>query len=97
VGSFTKEKEGVCKMKLNVEIRIEVEKGKEIVLKNDAAKELFLKLKEIYEKEKEIVSIPYLIYPTIFPTYPRPFSDPWWTTCNTSGSICSITCTAVNE
>ena len=46
-------------MDVNIEIKIKVN-GKDIVLKNEDAKELYFKLKEIYDKE--IISLPYPIY-----------------------------------
>ena len=46
-------------MDINIEIKIKVNE-KDIVLKNEDAKELYFKLKEIYDKE--IISLPYLIY-----------------------------------
>jgi hypothetical protein len=54
-------------MKIDVEVKIKLEKGKQISLKNQDARELYEKLKEIYEK-KEINWYPY--YPTTYPTYP---------------------------
>lgn len=36
-------------MNVNIEIKVKMDKGKELVLKGDEAKELYLKLKEIYE------------------------------------------------
>ena len=43
-------------MDINIEIKIKVNE-KDIVLKNEDAKELYFKLKEIYDKE--IISLPY--------------------------------------
>jgi uncharacterized membrane protein YecN with MAPEG domain len=47
-------------MNINIEIKVQMEKGKEIVLKGDEARELYLKLKEIYQDRVEYV--PYREY-----------------------------------
>lgn len=46
-------------MNVNIEIKIKIE-GKDIVLNNEDAKELYSKLKDIYDKE--IISFPYPVY-----------------------------------
>lgn len=66
-------------MDINIEIKIKVNE-KDIVLKNEDAKELYFKLKEIYDKE--IISLPYPIYEKTY--------KPWWvfyTTPTTFGVI----------
>jgi hypothetical protein len=81
-------------MEVNVEVKIKIGKEKQIVLKNEDAKELYLKLKELYEQKTEYVPYPY--YPTTYPTtYPSPWvwKEPYYIynpiTCsdNTSFSI----------
>jgi hypothetical protein len=56
-------------MDIKINIKIKMEKGKEINLNSDEAKELYYKLKDLYEKQFVTVN-PYN------PVYP------YWTTCN---------------
>jgi len=75
-------------MKLNVEVKIKMDNGKEVTLKSEDARELFYELKEIFGKEREII-------PVAYPTYDRPW---WWPYqpriwSNTAGTIsmnCSV-------
>ena len=66
-------------MNVNIEIKIKLDKGKELTLSGDDAKELYLKLKEIYEERhiKEYVPYPY-----------QPYRWPWYVTTiyGTSGT-----------
>ena len=59
-------------MDLNIEIKIKM-KNKEVVLNNDEAKELYFKLKEIYDKDKEVVTFPIYTHPPYPPYYREPF------------------------
>ena len=66
-------------MDINIEIKIKVNE-KDIVLKNEDAKELYFKLKEIYDKE--IISLPYPIYEKTYKLW-----DVYYTTPTTFGVI----------
>jgi len=59
-------------MDVKINIKIKMEKGKEINLNSDEAKELYYKLKDLYEKQFVTVN-PYN------PVYPV---SPYWITCN---------------
>ena len=74
-------------MNINVEVKIKMDKGTELILKNDEAKELYLKLKELYEKETTWVPLPYYpVQPYIWEPY-----KVWYSSDNTysvSSSLC---------
>lgn len=64
-------------MNVNIEIKVKMDKGKELVLKGDEAKELYLKLKGIYEDRvvKEYVLYRWW-YPDIY-KYPDTYPPVW--------------------
>jgi hypothetical protein len=55
-------------MSINIELKIKMKDGKEIVLESNEAKELYEELKKIYNKD-------YISYPYLSPTY-IPVYDP---------------------
>lgn len=68
-------------MNINIEIKVKMDKGKELLLKGDEAKELYLKLKEIYEQVEYVpYRYPWYIYTTT--NAPQP-----WTWYDTRGNI----------
>jgi hypothetical protein len=71
-------------MDIKVNIKIKMEKGKEINLNSDEAKELYYKLKDLYEKQ------PVTVYP-YNPSYP--YWNTYWITCNTNNSDALYTIT----
>ena len=65
-------------MKAEVQLKIKMENGVEVILNVEEAKELFFKLKEIFEEKTEFIPYPtYPVYPT-YPTYPWIRSREWW-------------------
>lgn len=69
-------------MNVNIEIKVKMDKGKELVLKDDEAKELYLKLKEIYEERVVKEYVPYRWYPY--------YNDPYKPTWISSGGTYSV-------
>jgi hypothetical protein len=80
-------------MNINVEIKIKLDNGTEIILKDNDAKELYFKLKELYEQKETY--IPYPVYPT-YPVISQPWKwhEPWYTypviTCGGDHTITEI-------
>lgn len=71
-------------MEAKIQVKIKMEKGKEITLNQEEAKELFLKLKEIYDQPEKITYIPtYPIYRD-WTWKPVPYTPCWTTTAGTA-------------
>jgi hypothetical protein len=72
-------------MEATIQVKIKMAKGKEITLDQKEAKELFLKLKEIYDNPEKITYVPY--YPHVQPLIwynTKPYTPYWTTTCGTA-------------
>jgi len=74
-------------MEAKIQVKIKMEKGKEITLNQEEAKELFLKLKEIYDQPEKTTYIPFYPYtPPIIWYNTKPYT-PYWTTTDGSATI----------
>ena len=80
-------------MDVNIEVKIKMDKGKEIILKDEEARELFLKLKGIYEKEKTTEYVPWYPYYPNAPFYPVTYSYETW---SSSDNTISISCNTLS-
>lgn len=71
-------------MEAKISVKIKVAKGKEITLDADEAKELYMKLKEIFEEKEKVTFVPYRVYDPVYPLGPNtsPFTPwiTWWST-----------------
>jgi len=70
-------------MSIKIEIKLKLDNGTDITLSDEDAKNLYLKLKEIYHKEP-ITYIPY--YPTPYPWYRSYPTAPWTYTITNDGT-----------
>jgi len=72
-------------MNVSIEIKIKMEDGKEVILKDKEARELFLKLSEIYEVDKAKEYVPYYPYipPIITPSIPYDPNRIWYSSDST--------------
>ena len=71
-------------MKTEIEVKIKMDKGKEIVLSHSEAEELYRELEKLFSRP--VFTMPYPYNPPK-PCYPEPWPRPWYEWHSTSGRL----------
>ena len=77
-------------METKIQVKIKMNNNKEVILDQEEARELYWKLKEVFEKDT--VYVPYQPY---IPVYPYYYEDPYpikWQRWTTSSGGTSVEC-----